>query len=668
VRGVHLAALSSFALAQPLFDLLGRNAEFFAARDSTGWDIVLFAVAIVLVPPAVLVGAEVAAGLADGRLARGVHFAAVAFLVALVALQALRRAADPAAALALPTAVLVGAGAAYAYARFAPVRSFLTVLAPAPLVFLGLFLFVSPVGNLVLPSTPEALAAEVSSETPVVMLLFDELATASLLDERSEIDAARYPNFAALARGSTWFRNAATVDAWTVNAVPAVLTGMYPEHGRLPVYSEHPNTLFTLLGSRYRLHVSESLTELCPRSLCPHSSESFTRRMEGLVADAGVIYLHRTLPHDLRAGLPAVSGTWGAFLEDPNEQTRLELFRNFLSSLRAGPRPFLAYAHLMFPHIPWEYLPSGKRYQRDTGEVPGFETIRWGEDRFLVEQAHQRYLLQLGFTDRLLGELLARLRSTGLYDRALLVVLADHGASFRPNDRRRAFTETNLEDVAFMPLFVKTPGQETGRIVDEPVQTIDVLPTIVDVLNVDVPWQVDGTSLLTPRARERYVFVGDKETFTADAAALVSERAAALERGLSLFGSGDDEPGLYGIGPNRELVGTNVSELDVVGAGTVRAEVDQERELRAVNLAAEYVPARLTGRILKEDSAGPRDLAVAVGGRIVAAARSYVFEGEERLSVLFPESELRTGANKVALYWVATGSEGRLQLRHLWTT
>jgi hypothetical protein len=622
----------------------------------------------VLVPPAVLVGTEVAAGLADDRLARGVHLGAVAFLVALVALQALRRAADPAAPLALPTVVLVGAGAAYAYARFAPVRSFLTVLAPAPLVFLALFLFVSPVGNLVLPSTPEALAAEVSSETPVVMLLFDELATASLLDERSEIDAARYPNFAALARESTWFRNAATVDAWTVNAVPAVLTGMYPEHGRLPVYSEHPNTLFTLLGSRYRLHVSESLTELCPRSLCPHSSESFTRRMASLVADAGVIYLHRTLPHDLRAGLPAVSGTWGAFLEDPSEQTRLELFRNFLSSLRAGPRPFLAYAHLMFPHIPWEYLPSGKRYQRDTGEVPGFETVRWGEDPFLVEQAHQRYLLQLGFTDRLLGDLLARLRSTGLYDRVLLVVLADHGASFRPNDRRRAFTETNLEDVAFMPLFVKTPGQETGRTVDAPVQTIDVLPTIADVLDIDVPWQMDGTSLLTPRARKRYVLVGDKETFTPEVEALIARRTTALRQRLSLLGSGTGAPGLFGLGPNRELLGRDVDALALGEIRTLSAEIDQERELRAVDLAAEYVPARLTGHISGGEGEAPRDLAVSVNGRIVAVARSFLFEGEERVSVLVPESALRSGANDVELYWVTRKPANGLTLRILWST
>jgi hypothetical protein len=613
-----------------------------------------------------LVGAEVAAGLADGRVAAGLHLATVAVLVGLVALQALRRAADPASVVALPAAALVGAGAAFAYARFAPVRSFLTVVTPAPLIFLALFLFASPVGKLVLPSEPEALAAEVSSEIPVVMLVFDELATASLLDERSEIDAARYPNFAELARESTWFRNAATVDAWTVNAVPAVLTGIYPQHGRLPVYSEHPNNLFTLLSGRYRLQVSESLTELCPRNLCPHSSESFGRRMESLVADAGVIYLHRTLPRDLRAGLPAVSGTWGAFLESSHEQTqsRLALFHGFLSSLQTGPRPFLAYAHLMFPHIPWEYLPSGKRYEGDVGEIPGFEGTSWGDDGFLVDQAHQRYLLQLGFTDRLLGELLARLRSTGLYDHVLLIVLADHGASFRPNDRRRAFTDMNLEDVAFAPLFVKTPGQKAGRTVDDPVQTIDVLPTIADVLDIDVPWRMDGTSLLTPRARERYVLIGDKKTFTMDADALIARRATALRQRLALLGSGDDAPGLYGLGPNRDLLGRRVDGLEIVdGAGT-RADVQQARELRAVNLAAEYIPARLTGRISGGDAEAPRDLAVAVNGRIVAVARSFVFEGEERLSVLFPEAALRSGANDIELYWVTSGAV----LHTLWSS
>ena len=610
----------------------------------------MFAVSIVVLPPLLLTAAE----LASGRFAAGVHIALVAALVALVALQVLRRTVDPGSAIALPAAVLVGAGAAAVYARFAPARSFLTVLAPAPVVFLALFLFASPVRDLVLPEESEALAADVSARTPVVVLVFDELAGASLLDDDLEIDAERFPNFAALARGSTWFRNAATVDAWTVNAVPAVLTGRYSEHGHLPIHSEHPNNLFTLLGDTYRLSVSESLTDLCPRDLCPRAGEPFGDRMKSLVEDAGVIYLHRTLPPDLRDGLPAVTGTWGAFLENEAEQNRrrLDVFRSFLSSLEPGARPLLAYAHLTFPHFPWQFLPSGKRYDGNGGEIPGFEGTAWGDDEFLVAQAHQRYLLQLGFADRLVGELLARLRATGLYDRALVIVLADHGISFRPGDRRRAFSETNLEDIAFVPLFVKTPDQQSGRTIDTAVQNVDVLPTIADVLGVDVPWKVDGASLLQPRARERYLLVGDRETFRPDVDELLARRATAVR----------ERPPLYGIGPNLELLGRRVGDLDVAQAAGVSVEIDQAADLRAVDLGAAYVPVRLTGQL--EGGAGPRDVAVAVNGRIEAVARTYLAEGGERLSVLFPESALREGMNDVEIYWVVNGRP----LQRVWSS
>jgi len=49
---LHLLVLWAFAVAQPLFDLLGKNGEFFAARGSTRWDVVLFAFVLLLVPPA----------------------------------------------------------------------------------------------------------------------------------------------------------------------------------------------------------------------------------------------------------------------------------------------------------------------------------------------------------------------------------------------------------------------------------------------------------------------------------------------------------------------------------------------------------------------------------------------------------------------------------------
>jgi hypothetical protein len=649
---LHLGALWALSVAQPLFDLLGQNAEFFVVRGSSRWDVVAFAAGITLVPPAALALAEALAGRIHPGLGRGIHLAAVAGLVALIAIQAATKAGDPSGAVLLPGAALVGVSSALAYDRLAPVRTFVSVLAPAPLVFLGLFLFASPTGKLVQASDPAPRAVEIASATPVVLIVFDEISTTSLLDERGRIDAVRYPNFAELARDSTWFRNAATVDAWTSNAVPAILTGTLPEHGRLPVFSEHPDNLFTLLGGTYRLYAAESLTQLCPRPLCPDSSRpSFPHRMESLLSDAGLVFLHLALPRDLRRQLPSVSDTWGAFLESSHARTRrrLSAHHDFVASLRDGERPTLVFAHLMFPHVPWEFLPSGRRY--DGGDLPGFETNRWGSDSFLVEQGYQRYLLQLGFADRLLGDLVRRLRSTGMYERSLLIVVADHGVSFHPEGRRRAFTEANLDDVVFVPLFVKRPGQESGVIVDDLVQTIDILPTIADVAGVRVPWRVDGESLFGLRRRERFILVGDRETFTADLASLAARRAASLERQISLFGSGAEPPGLYGIGPHPDLLGRHVAELVVLPAREASARLDQAAELRSVDLGAEELPARLTGVVSGEG--GPiRSLAVALGGRIVATARSYSFAGEERFSVLIPESALRQGTNRVELFWV----------------
>lgn len=653
---LHVATLWALAVAQPLFDLLGESGEFFAVRDSTRWDIVLFAVGLVLVPPAVLVGLELLAGAIDSRFGRALHLALVGGLVGLLVLQIATRAVDGSSGILLPLAALSGFAAALAYRRFEPIRTFVTVLAPVPLVFLGLFLFGSRAGDLVLASEPAPRTVAVASEVPVVLVVFDELSTVSLLDARGEIDAAPYPSFAALAADSTWFRNAVSVDAWSTNAVPAILTGRYPRHGRLPVYSEHPDNLFTLLGSRYRLHVSESLTQLCPRSLCPDAARrSFAGRMESLLSDSSLVYAHLALPRDLRERLPSVSGTWGAFLESSHERTRrrLSLLDDFLSGLDGNPRT-LSFAHLMFPHLPWEFLPSGRRYEG--GHLPGFEGNRWAADGFLVEQAHQRYLLQLGFADRLLGRILARLRATGLYDRALVVVAADHGVSFIPGGRRRAFVESNLEDVAFVPLFVKKPGEAEGRVVDDPVETVDILPTIARTLGVQVPWKLDGRPLFGSPAREQVLLVGDGGRFTAEPAELVSRRESSLERRLSLF-----RHGLFGIGPHPELLGRHESELTVSGTDGARAELDQAEELRDVDLEGEVVPVRLTGTITGEGAAG-RNLAIVLGGRVVAVARSYSLGGEERFSVLVPENALREGANEVGIFWVRSGSElARLQ-------
>lgn len=59
--------------------------------------------------------------------------------------------------------------------------------------------------------------------------------------------------------------------------------------------------------------------------------------------------------------------------------------------------------------------------------------------------------------------------------------------SFRPGEYRRAVTPTNAADIMPIPLIIKAPGGPRGLVSDRNVQSIDVLPTIADLLDVDIP-------------------------------------------------------------------------------------------------------------------------------------------------------------------------------------
>src|SRR4249920_3741042 len=80
IRGAQLLAVSGFALAQPLFDILGKNAEFFAVRGSTPGDIVLFALAVTFVPALVFLAAELVVGAVSSVAGYVLHLVFLGFL------------------------------------------------------------------------------------------------------------------------------------------------------------------------------------------------------------------------------------------------------------------------------------------------------------------------------------------------------------------------------------------------------------------------------------------------------------------------------------------------------------------------------------------------------------------------------------------------------------
>jgi hypothetical protein len=326
-------------------------------------------------------------------------------------------------------------------------------------------------------------------------------------------------------------------------------------------------------------------------------------------------------------------------------------FNHFVASFRTpgNGKPTLYWAHILLPHTPWLYFPDGRARAVARTNAPGRKGELWFNGQLAV-QAWQRHLLQVGYTDKLLGKFIARLHKVGLWDKALVIVLPDHGISFRGGDLRRRPTRTNLAELGFIPLFVKYPGQQQGRVVDSRhVSTLDVLPTIADVLGIKIPWHVNGISVLKGGPGSSVVDVEDvKESY----AKALTQRQASLERQLSLFGSGDWGPQFSGTGPYRGLVGTSVSSLSVASVPSESAQIDKvgSRLLRRFPRGSALVPSPLAGT-LSGVRAG-QAVALALNGRIAAVSVAYRNPGggPVRFSLPAGESAFRTGRNTVRVY------------------
>jgi hypothetical protein len=686
VAGLHLGALSALAVAQPIFDLISKNPDFLVARALIGWQVVALGLVLVLVPPLLALGLEALVGLVSGPLRAVVHLFFVALFVALIAIQALKDVTPGAAsAVLILIAASFGVLAAVAYARATGLRSFVTVLSPAPALFLAIFLFFSPVSDLTFASG-SAETANVSSRVPVVMVVFDEVSTIAFEDAHERIDPVLYPNLAALARDATWFRYATAPTDMTGTATPTILTGTLAERYHPPVLASYPHNLFTLLGRRYRMKVSQEATDLCPRDLCEDASgESAAARDRALASDLGLVYLHVIAPDGIERDLPSVSDTLGNFGADTgttetegspghtgHEEVLHELgggrparFENFVRSIDRTARPTLYYKHSLLPHVPFQYFPDGHRYRVEPHDViPGLiDAPSWGND-YLLQQAYQRHLLQAGFADRLLGTLLRRLHDEHLYDRALIVVTADNGESFLHRDANRHLaTPRTVEDIADTPLFIKRPFQHAGRISDRHVRTEDILPTIADVLGIRLPWRVDGASVFERSARipsDVDVYMRSGRRLTLSLPQFRRRIRASLDRKIRLFGDHGRPPGLFGIGPHPELIGRTVGEVPRADAS---ADINGPGAYSAVHLRSDFLPAQLSGTIHDGGRLRDRELAAALNGRIVAVGQSFMLAGDdaEQFSIMLPESAFREGHNRVELLAV-TDDGGALSL------
>lgn len=680
-QAVDVFTLWAFAVAQPLYDLLARQPTFLVAHRATPGTVITMLLVLSFALPLLLVALEVLAGVLSPKVRRAIHLALIMILVSLMVAAPLRRAMTTISpAVVFGAACGFGLAFAYGYERWRPLRVFLTALALASVVFPMYFVLLTPARRILFPGNEASGIARVESSTPVVLIVFDELSLPSLLDERGKIDAIRYPSFARLAKSSWWFPHATATSPFTERAIPAILTGRYPhpDPATAPTASYFPDNLFTWLGTNRETHAAEVLTALCPTTICRSDAEtkkeSAARRE--LAADLVIVYLHQVTPPALaKRLLPPIEGTWRGFARADNSQPApkenrdafisraLVRFRSqvqqedrgdqfMAAAARAGSERSLVFIHSLLPHIPWEHLPSGRRYTFQATDLPaGVEEEVWLDEQHLVRAGYHRYLLQLAFVDKLIGKLLDQLQASGGYDDSLLIVTADHGVSFQAGQPRRMPGSRNAPEIVRVPLFIKLPGQREGHVNGRLASGVDILPTIADVLDANLPWQSDGASLLTPGFPSRKRIIVDDKVFE-PAAVLAPTPSWQRE----LFPPHSPASRLVPFGPHFvELVGGLVGNIPVRQTQRpLRFRPTNPMLLAGMKPLSAFLPALLEGEILSANAdPGALTVAVAVNGRVQATVETFPWQGQEHyFSIVLPEAAFNRARNEVQVYLV----------------
>jgi hypothetical protein len=303
----------------------------------------------------------------------------------------------------------------------------------------------------------------------------------------------------------------------------------------------------------------------------------------------------------------------------------------------------------------------------------GFDGERW-ESAWDGISARQRHLLQVQAADTLLGSVVAQLRKIGEYDSTMIVVTADHGASFTGGEPFRGVSKKNYPNILWTPLLIKAPGQSQGVVDDRCARSIDIVPTMLDHLGIAAPWHLDGRSLLHQPVdcRSRQIFEWEQNTVQpVSGSKYVSlPSQPGFSRVLHATAAPPGLPALrvYGIGKYGTLIGKDAAPLSGRPLNNVKATVDAVTRYDKVvaDSPVAWWPL-MTGRIgIPEVGV---DLAIVANGKVVGLAQTFgsLEDGTREFATMVPTGLLRTEGNEIGLAQIVGGRE-HAQLRPISVT
>jgi len=284
-----------------------------------------------------------------------------------------------------------------------------------------------------------------------------------------------------LAAGGVTFTSAAANSSYTRESVASLFTGLLPSHSGATGWNARPSPSAATLAEKLRAA----------------NYRTVFLSLTTMLTDAGF-----TRGFDLAEHL---TKQWGASGQGP------QLSKRALEVLSSGDaRPFFLYLHYLDPHGPYDPPPDA--LARFAGPEPPTRLELYGDVRpRLAELRKQgfgpgdlrfddlvrRYDAEIYDTDRAIRQLFEGLRRSGQLERTVAVLTADHGEEFLEH----GFVEhawTLYEEVIRVPLIMWAPGHLEPQRLSVPVSSVDLLPTLTELLGISHdPPDADGRPLFS---------------------------------------------------------------------------------------------------------------------------------------------------------------------------
>jgi hypothetical protein len=285
------------------------------------------------------------------------------------------------------------------------------------------------------------------------------------------------PEIDKIANEGILFKNMLAQTSWTRPGTASILSGLYPKnHGantRKDRLAEEINLLPEILGRvGYTSYAFVANGNAGERVGFNQGYKDFFSYRESVKKDKSNIHVR----------------------SDEINETVLNVIRQ----LEERSKNFI-YVHYVDPHAP--YIPKEKHFSKADKTVFSME-FRHSQAIFKMSEEKKHRVLkeminayddEILFNDKMIGNLIRALKKKNMYHNSIIIITSDHGEEFLEHNNI-GHGRTLYDDQLRVPLIIRLPDnvhKKTGKIANQ----IDVCPTILSLLKIPIPKNIDGKDL-----------------------------------------------------------------------------------------------------------------------------------------------------------------------------